>query len=195
MPKILIAEDEPDIRELVVISLQFAGFEVIATNNGVELIERAREVKPDLILTDVRMPKMTGYEACRVLKQMPEMDGVPIVFLSAKGQEDEVKAGLAAGGEAYILKPFAPDLLVKHVNELLEMSQQGSKVEPKGATNHIRDQHPTPTDPEAAKPAAHTATSQQMPSADGVTRVTKPLNPAVVQALEEEERLKAGKKH
>lgn len=194
MPKILIAEDEPDIRDLVVISLQFAGFEVIATNNGVELVERAREVKPDLILTDVRMPKMTGYEACRVIKEMPEMEGIPIVFLSAKGQEDEVKAGLAAGGQAYILKPFAPDLLVKHVSDVLSASQQGSKIEAQGATDTIRDPH-TPTPDEAAPPPPpHTATSQQMPSADGVTRVTKPLNPAVVQNYEEE-KLKAEKKH
>src|SRR5438552_954057 len=108
MTTILIAEDEPDIRELVKICLQFAGFEVIATANGAELVERAPQVMPDLILSDVRMPKMTGYEACRVIRSMPEMDGIPVVFLSAKGQEDEVKAGLEAGGAAYILKPFAP---------------------------------------------------------------------------------------
>jgi CheY-like chemotaxis protein len=120
MTKILVAEDEPDIRELVMLSLQFGGFEVITVNNGVELIQRAPDVMPDMILTDVRMPKMTGYEACRALKGNPKTMNIPIVFLSAKGQEEEVKAGLAAGGEAYILKPFAPDQLARRVKELLE---------------------------------------------------------------------------
>jgi len=66
------------------------------------------------------MPKMTGYEACRALKGNPKTVDIPIVFLSAKGQEEEVKAGLSAGGEAYILKPFAPDQLARRVKELLE---------------------------------------------------------------------------
>ena len=78
MVTILIAEDEPDIRELVKLTLQFAGFEVIATTNGAELVERAPEVMPDLILSDVRMPRMTGYEACRALKNMPEVAGIPV---------------------------------------------------------------------------------------------------------------------
>jgi two-component system alkaline phosphatase synthesis response regulator PhoP len=188
MIKILIAEDEPDIRELVKLTLQFAGFEVIATANGAELVERAPEVMPDLILTDVRMPRMTGYEACRALKEMPKMAGIPIVFLSAKGQEDEVKAGLAAGGEAYILKPFAPDLLVRHVKELLELRQQGAKVQPSGATDHIQQQRSSTFDPKTGEThfAPHPATSHQMPSGDGVTRVTKPLNPAVIESKEDD---------
>jgi len=120
MTKILIAEDERDIRELVAFSLQFGGFEVVQAANGAEAVERAPVEKPDLILMDVRMPKMTGYEACRALKAMPDMRHIPVVFLSAKGQESEIQTGLEAGAEEYILKPFAPDELVKQVKQVLE---------------------------------------------------------------------------
>jgi CheY-like chemotaxis protein len=183
MVKILIAEDEPDIRELVKLTLQFAGFEVIATANGAELLERAPQVMPDLILSDVRMPRMTGYEACRAIRQIPELDGIPVVFLSAKGQEDEVKAGLEAGGEAYILKPFAPDLLVRHVKELLEAKDQGAVQKANSATDHISQHRSSLLD----AGSMHTTASQQMSSADGITRVTKPLNPAVLSGRPEEE--------
>lgn len=120
MPKILIAEDERDIRELIAFSLQFGGFEVVQVSNGADAVERAQLEKPDLILMDVRMPKMTGYEACRALKAMPTMRDVPVVFLSAKGQESEIQTGLEAGAEEYILKPFAPDELPKQINEVLD---------------------------------------------------------------------------
>ena len=120
MPKILIAEDERDIRELVIYSLQFGGFTVVQAVNGTEAVEQAQKERPDLILMDVRMPKMTGYEACRQVKSMPELHDVPVVFLSAKGQEGEIQSGLEAGAEEYILKPFAPDELVKQVQDVLD---------------------------------------------------------------------------
>ena len=120
MAKILIAEDERDIRELVNFSLQFGGFTVVQAVNGAEAVEQARKELPDLILMDVRMPKMTGYEACRQMKSMPELRDIPVVFLSAKGQESEIQTGLESGAEEYILKPFAPDELVKQVQAVLD---------------------------------------------------------------------------
>ena len=120
MAKILIAEDERDIRELVNFSLQFGGFAVVQAANGAEAVEQAQKELPDLILMDVRMPKMTGYEACRQMKSMPELRDIPVVFLSAKGQESEIQTGLEAGAEEYILKPFAPDELVKQVQAVLD---------------------------------------------------------------------------
>jgi two-component system alkaline phosphatase synthesis response regulator PhoP len=120
MAKILIAEDERDIRELVSYSLQFGGFTVVQATNGVEAVEQAQKELPDLILMDVRMPKMTGYEACRQIKTINTIRDIPVVFLSAKGQESEIQAGLEVGAEEYILKPFAPDELVKQVQAVLE---------------------------------------------------------------------------
>ena len=127
MARILIAEDEPDIRNLITFTLRFAGHEVIDTANGLEAYEKALELArnselPDLILMDVRMPRMTGYEACERIKADKELKDIPIAFLSAKGQEAEVQTGLDAGAVAYIVKPFSPDELTENVRSLLEES-------------------------------------------------------------------------
>jgi CheY-like chemotaxis protein len=119
MAKILIAEDERDIRDLVAFTLRFAGHEVFAASNGEEAVELAPRVNPDLILMDVRMPRMTGYEACKILKADPDLKDIPVVFLSAKGQENEIQQGLASGAEDYLLKPFAPDQLTSRVKAIL----------------------------------------------------------------------------
>jgi len=119
MTKILIAEDERDIRDLVAFTLRFAGYEVFAATNGEEALEMAPKVNPDLILMDVRMPRMTGYEACKAMKANPDLKDIPVVFLSAKGQENEIQQGLEAGAEKYLLKPFAPDQLTVQVKEIL----------------------------------------------------------------------------
>jgi CheY-like chemotaxis protein len=124
MAKILVAEDERDIRDLIAFTLQFAGYTVVTANNGEEGLALARQEVPDLILSDVRMPKMTGYEMCRQIKAEPRTAHVPVVFLSAKGQDQEVQSGLAAGATEYLLKPFAPDQLLAKVAEILAKSSR-----------------------------------------------------------------------
>jgi DNA-binding response OmpR family regulator len=119
MTKILIAEDEPDIRELITLTLQFNGFDVTSARDGAEAVEIAQRGQFDLILMDVRMPRMTGYEACRRLRELDATKDIPIIFLSAKGQEAEVQQGLQAGADQYILKPFAPDMLSRKIKEVL----------------------------------------------------------------------------
>ncbi len=119
MAKILIAEDERDIRDLVAFTLRFAGHEVFPASNGEEAVELAPKVNPDLILMDVRMPRMTGYEACKAMKANPQLKDIPVVFLSAKGQESEIQQGMDAGAEEYLLKPFAPDQLTTRVRDIL----------------------------------------------------------------------------
>ena len=119
MAKILIAEDERDIRDLVAFTLRFAGHEVFAASNGEEAVELAPKMNPDLNLMDVRMPRMTGYEACKILKADPTLKDIPVVFLSAKGQENEIQQGLSSGAEDYLLKPFAPDQLTSRVKAIL----------------------------------------------------------------------------
>jgi DNA-binding response OmpR family regulator len=120
MAKILIAEDERDIRDLITFTLRFAGYEVVAASNGEEGYNLAKQTMPDLILMDVRMPKMTGYEACKALKADKGTESIPVVFLSAKGQESEVQAGLDVGAIEYILKPFSPDQLTERVKQILQ---------------------------------------------------------------------------
>jgi DNA-binding response OmpR family regulator len=119
MAKILIAEDERDIRDLITFTLRFAGYDVVPTTNGEEAYEQALTVLPDLILMDVRMPRMTGYEACKRMKAEDSLKNIPVAFLSAKGQESEVNAGLDAGAIEYILKPFSPDQLTERVRAIL----------------------------------------------------------------------------
>jgi DNA-binding response OmpR family regulator len=119
MAKILVAEDERDIRDLLTFTLNYAGHEVVSVANGEEAVEAALREMPDMILMDVRMPKMTGYEACQKIKLNKAIQHIPIVFLSAKGQEAEIRTGLDAGATEYLLKPFAPMELTARVNELL----------------------------------------------------------------------------
>jgi CheY-like chemotaxis protein len=119
MTKILIAEDEHDIRELITFTLQFAGYEVVAVKDGQEAVERIPEEMPDMILMDVRMPRMTGYEACRLVKAEEATKDIPLIFLSAKGQDAEVEEGLDAGATEYLLKPFAPNELIDKIKEVM----------------------------------------------------------------------------
>jgi DNA-binding response OmpR family regulator len=126
MAKILIAEDEKDIRDLISFTLRFSGHEVIPTSNGEEACQAALRELPDLILLDVRMPRMSGYEACEKIKANESTKNIPVIFLSAKGQESEVKTGLEAGADEYILKPFSPDQLSERVNTILNHNQKTS---------------------------------------------------------------------
>ncbi len=122
MANILVAEDERDIRELINFTLMYAGHTVTQAANGAEAYEiaLAAEVKPDLIMMDVRMPRMTGYEACRQMKQVDSLKDIPVVFLSAKGQDEEVQTGKEVGAVDYILKPFAPEELTRRISEILQ---------------------------------------------------------------------------
>lgn len=120
MSKILIAEDERDIRELIAFTLRFAGFEVFTTTNGEEALNILDQVQPDLVLLDIRMPRVNGYQVCQKIKTNPETQHIPVVFLSAKGQESEVLEGYSVGADEYIVKPFSPDQLIERVKEILK---------------------------------------------------------------------------
>jgi CheY-like chemotaxis protein len=119
MTKILVAEDERDIREMVAFTLRFAGYEVVTAMDGEEAVELAVGEMPDLILLDVRMPRLTGYDACRAIKSDSALKDIPVVFLSARGLEDEIETGMQAGAEEYLLKPITPDELTEHVRDIL----------------------------------------------------------------------------
>ena len=118
--KVLIADDEQNI----VISLEFLmkreGFEVVVANDGEEAIRRIRADQPDLVLLDVMMPKKSGFEVCQEIRSDPEMAGIRILMLTAKGRDTEVAKGLALGADAYMTKPFSTRELVDKVRSLLE---------------------------------------------------------------------------
>ena len=119
MRKILIAEDERDILDLIMFTLQFGGYDVVPTSNGADALDMVHKEQPDLILLDVRMPRMSGYEVCKQIKTEDDTRNIPVVFLSAKGQEAEVTAGYEMGAVDYILKPFAPDQLLERLDNIL----------------------------------------------------------------------------
>lgn len=119
MTRVLVADDEPHIRKLVSFTLGNRGYEVVEACDGGEAFERACDVDPDIVLLDVMMPVMTGYEVLEKLKADDRTKGIPVVMLSAKSQQTEVQAGLARGAQEYICKPFTPKDLVQRVAEIL----------------------------------------------------------------------------
>lgn len=119
MKKILVVDDEPDIRRLVSFSLQRQGYGVIEATDGIAACATAAAEHPDLILMDVMMPVMNGFEAVKQLKEDPVTAGIPVLMLSAKSQVYEQEQGLESGALEYITKPFTPAELVEQVNRHL----------------------------------------------------------------------------
>ncbi len=123
--KVLLAEDDEDIQKVAQISLQFrGGWEVELAANGEECLAKAVQNRPDLILLDCMMPQMDGYEACRRLKQDPSLRDIPVIFLTAKSQEREVKKGLSLGAVGYLIKPFNPMTLAEEIQQILVTEEE-----------------------------------------------------------------------
>ncbi len=109
---VLLVEDDPDIQVVARMSLKMSGIaNITVVNNGEECLAKVGQVKPDLILLDVMMPKMDGYETCRRLKADPATQAIPVIFLTAKAQQFEISHGLGLGAAGYLIKPFNPSTL------------------------------------------------------------------------------------
>jgi len=122
-PRILIADDEPNIVLSLEFLMQRAGYAVEVVDNGEDALKRAAENPPDLMLLDVMLPRLSGFEVCRRLRALPACHSLPIIMLTAKGRDSEVSKGLALGATAYVTKPFSVRELVAQVNQLLEPSR------------------------------------------------------------------------
>jgi DNA-binding response OmpR family regulator len=118
--KVLLVEDEPDIRLIARLALRRSGFDVTVAENGIVALEKAIEIRPDVILLDWMMPELDGPETCARLKANPATAHVPVIFLTAKSQESEIQRGLALGAIGYITKPFDVATLGDHVRRALE---------------------------------------------------------------------------
>ena len=121
-PRILLVDDEEDILEFVSYNLQREGFRVYSARNGVEAIEMAGKVKPDLVILDVMMPEMDGIAACEEIRKLPSCKNVVIAFLTARGEDYSQIAGFEAGADDYITKPIRPKVLISRVKALLKRS-------------------------------------------------------------------------
>lgn len=118
--KVLLVEDDTDIQKVIRMSLKVRGVsEIITTDNGEECLAVAGQVMPDVILLDVMMPLLDGYETCRRLKADPATQGIPVIFLTAKAQHFEVRQGLETGAIGYLTKPFDPMTLHEQILSLL----------------------------------------------------------------------------
>ena len=125
--KVLLAEDEEDIRKVAQISLQFrGGWQVSLAGDGEECLIKAAAERPDLILLDCMMPKLDGYETCRRLKADPALREIPVIFLTAKSQESEVRKGLELGAAGYLIKPFNPMSLATEIRKILESDEEAA---------------------------------------------------------------------
>lgn len=118
--KILVVDDESGLVEMLSIRLEANNYQVIAASDGQEGLDKARAGSPDLIILDLMLPKLDGCQVCRALKSDEKYKQIPIVIFTARAQESDVKAGNEAGADAYITKPFEPDILLAKVNQLIE---------------------------------------------------------------------------
>jgi two-component system phosphate regulon response regulator PhoB len=117
--KILVVEDEEDILELIRYNLSKDGYQVFTVTSGEEAVETARRIIPDLILLDIMLPGMDGLETCRMIKREPITEKIPIVMLTAKGEESDIVTGLELGADDYMTKPFSPKVVIARIRNLL----------------------------------------------------------------------------
>ncbi len=127
--KILIADDEPDILEIIRYNLEAEGYTVFTAKNGNEAIEKAKQHQPDLIILDVMMPGKTGLEVCGILRQQPDFKNTLIIFLTALSDESNEVKGLETGADDYLTKPISPIVLTSKVNALFRrFTKEDSKI-------------------------------------------------------------------
>jgi len=119
---ILVVDDEPRIAEAVTMNLELEGYQVSCASNGQEALRKATEELPDLIILDVMMPYMSGYEVCERIKAEPMLNGSYVIMLTAKGQEIDRQRGEEVGADEYITKPFDPDYLIERAETILGIS-------------------------------------------------------------------------
>src|SRR5210317_1185664 len=128
--KILVVDDEADIVEFILYNLEKEGYTVQSAHNGLEAVEKASSFRPDLIVLDVMMPQLDGIEACRKIRENPELSNTFIMFLTARDEEYSEIAGFDAGGDDYVFKPIKPRALLSRVNAIMKRknAQQESDV-------------------------------------------------------------------
>jgi DNA-binding response OmpR family regulator len=119
IPTILVADDEEDLRELVTYRLSRSGYNVIGAEDGQKALELAAERTPDLMVLDVMMPKLDGYELTRRVRAEEALRSIPVILLTARSQESDIDRGFEVGADDYLRKPFNPDELVARVRAVL----------------------------------------------------------------------------
>ncbi|MEO6033636.1 MAG: response regulator transcription factor [Verrucomicrobiota bacterium] len=127
-PTILVVDDEPDALELIEFNLKNAGLRVKTASDGAEALAKARTIAPDLIVLDIMLPEMNGFEICKLLRREASTATIPIIMLTAKASEIDRVLGLELGADDYVTKPFSPRELVLRVKNLLARRQSTSEI-------------------------------------------------------------------
>ena len=129
--RLLVVDDEPNILELLSVSLRFAGFEVATATNGIDALARAREFAPELVVLDVMLPGLDGFEVARQLRGAG--DQVPVLFLTAKDATEDRVQGLTLGGDDYVTKPFSLEEVVARIRAVLRRTRDRAAAQPGAA--------------------------------------------------------------
>lgn len=133
--RVLVVDDEADLVELLECRLEDNDYNVSKAYDGLEALEKARKEKPDLVLLDLMLPKIDGYKVCKLLKADNLHANLPIILLSAKAQQEDIRLGREAGADAYITKPFAPEELLGRIRQLIKFAKGAlRKEEPTGSS-------------------------------------------------------------
>lgn len=127
--KILVVDDEPDIVELIAYNLEAEGYAVITATSGMEALNRARAILPDLIVLDLMLPELDGISVCEILRKLPSTAPIPVIILTAWKGEGARSVGLQTGAEEYMTKPFSPRDLVLRVNRALRSCETNLGIE------------------------------------------------------------------
>ena len=127
--KVLVVDDEIYIVHILDFSLGMEGYQVLTALDGEQAIEKAHAEKPDLIVLDIMMPKLDGYETCKMLKGEDATREIPVILLSAKGRNVDQKIGFEVGADDYITKPFSPRKLVERINAILGQGTSSSRMQ------------------------------------------------------------------
>lgn len=125
---ILVVDDEKDLVDLLSYNLQRAGYATLTAGDGIAALEAAREKKPDLVLLDVMMPRLDGMEVTRRLKGTPQTSAIPVVILTAKGEETDIVVGLTLGADDYVTKPFSVKVLLARVASVLRRNEPAAST-------------------------------------------------------------------
>lgn len=121
--RILLVDDEAVLSRMVAIRLESAGYEVVTAADGPQALERAKKLEPDLIILDLMLPKLDGYNVCRLLKYDSQYNKIPILILTARTMAKDIKLATDCGADGYLTKPFEGKVLLQRVRELLEKNQ------------------------------------------------------------------------
>lgn len=175
--KLLLVDDDPNLILLVKDYLEFKGYEVITANHGSEAMKILEREIPDLIICDVMMPEMDGYTFVREIRQNPNLEWLPIIFLSAKGQSQDRIKGLNQGADVYLIKPFEPEELVAQVQSILNhftrlMGNFQKKTDPNLQIHVPKSVELTPTERKVVNLVARGLSNREISQELGVSQRT-----------------------